>query len=87
MAKLLFDTTLKKVSSGLIVSLVSISSWAYDVNIYQASEPNKSVIEVVDDCGNSHKLVIDNKNINSYKVLDWLDLLFVSGKYCQKNND
>lgn len=69
---------------GLIISNPSL---AYEVNIYDASEPNKSVIEVVDDCNYSHKLIISTNELNNSKVLNWVNFLLDSNKYCKKNID
>jgi len=73
----------KIITFGLVISS---TAWGYDVNIYQASEKNKSVVEIVDDCGLTHRLVIETKKLSNNEVLDWADKLFDTGAYCTKNS-
>jgi len=53
-----------------------------EVNVYDApSRPGWIVIEAIDDCDFSHKLLIRLKDADSYKPGDWLELLMISGEW------
>lgn len=52
------------------------------VNVYDApSRPGWIVIEAIDDCDFSHKLLITLKEADTHKPGDWLELLMISGKW------
>jgi hypothetical protein len=70
----------------IFLLFLSLQANAYEVNIYDSSDPKKAVVEVVDDCNYSHKLVVDKNKLNNNKVLHWIDILFDENYYCQKNN-
>lgn len=65
---------------------MTFNTHAYEVNIYDSSDPKKAVIEVIDDCNYSHKLIVDKNKLSDNKVLQWVDTLFDRNYYCQKNN-
>ena len=49
---------------GSILTFFSIKSHAYEINVYQAeSSKYDSVVEVVNDCGKIHRLVLQTKNV------------------------
>jgi hypothetical protein len=53
-----------------------------EVNIYDApSRPGWIVIEAIDDCNYSHKLLIKLELADSYRPSDWLELLMISGEW------
>ena len=52
-----------------------------EVNIYDASEPGYIVIEAIDNCDFSHKLLIPLKLADSHRPTDWLELLMISGEW------
>lgn len=56
-------------------------SFGYEVNNYASSEPGMTVIEVIDDCKYSHKLLILEELLETHKIQDWLELLIVSGEF------
>lgn len=69
----------------LIISLI-LFQWVVPahagVNVYDApSRPEWIVIEAIDDCDFSHKLLIRLKDADSHKPGDWLELLMISGEW------
>ena len=69
-----------KLLTILILCYSSISN-AFEVNSYASSERGMTIIEIIDDCDFSHKLLISEDSLGSHKVSDWLDLLMISGEY------
>jgi hypothetical protein len=72
----------------LLISFIlfySSITFAYDVNIYHTSRPGYVLIELVDDCQMSHKLLIQEKNLYTNTKDDWVALLFESKEWnkCQ----
>lgn len=65
----------------IIILMYSSISNAYEVNSYASSESGMTVIEIVDDCNFSHKLLISEEKVGTFKVMDWLELLTASGEY------
>lgn len=59
----------------------TFSAQAETVEIYDSSEPGMVVVEVVDDCEFSHKLLISLKNAATHKSTDWVELLIISGEW------
>lgn len=51
------------------------------VEIFDASEPGMIVIELIDDCSFSHKLLIPLTLAATYKTSDWFDLLVISKEW------
>lgn len=47
----------------------------YAVSIFQATEKNKSVVEIIDNCGKPFRLLISNKDLKDGKALNWLKKL------------
>jgi hypothetical protein len=73
----------------ILVILFSFNiSYAYDVNIYDSAEKGRVVIELVDDCSYSHKLVIDLDRAATFIPHDWFELLVISGEWnkCKKSS-
>lgn len=70
----------------IFILLTHSITFAYEVNIYDAPHRNKIVIELIDDCNFSHKLVTSIENASTYKSTDWLELLIISGEWnkCKK---
>jgi hypothetical protein len=56
-------------------------SFAYTVDIYDATESGMVVIEAIDDCNYSHKLLISLQNASTHKPTDWIELLMISGEW------
>lgn len=57
-------------------------NWAYEANIYDIPhDPKNVIIEIVDDCKYSHKLLISKEKLASGYAFDWLQMLFESGEY------
>ena len=66
----------------LLMILFSQISYSYEINIYDSVSYSKSVvIEVIDDCKFSHKLLISLENSKTDKVTDWMELLFISKEW------
>lgn len=58
---------------GALFMFFTKTANAYDINVYDApSRENHSVIEVINDCGKNHKLLISNDNLHSINVIDWV---------------
>ena len=74
----------------LIISLfVCQSIWAHEVEIHNLKhDPDNVVIEIIDDCKYSHKLLISKEKLSSGYAVEWLQMLFESGEYnkfCKKD--
>lgn len=62
--------------------LYANSASAELINIYDSvSNPGHIVIEAVDDCNFSHKLLISLELSTGHKPTDWLELLIISGEW------
>lgn len=60
---------------------IGFSARAEKIEIYDASEPGMIVIEAVDDCEYSHKLLISLENAVTQKSTDWISLLIKLGEW------
>lgn len=58
----------------LFLFLIPSISFAYDVSIFD-SDNGQSVVEVVDDCGVKHQLILKTKEMDSGKALEWFENL------------
>lgn len=66
----------------IIFMIFSQSIFGYEVEIHNLKhDPENVVIEVVDDCKYSHKLLISKKKLSSGYAIEWLQMLFESGEY------
>ena len=62
--------------------LYANSASAESIDIYDAmGHPGYIVIEAIDDCNFSHKLLIPLNLADSHKPGDWIELLMVSGEW------
>jgi len=60
---------------GAFMMFYAEPSNAGEINIYQAeSDIDDSVIEYIDDCGESHRLVLPTKYLTNTRLIDdWMD--------------
>lgn len=70
---------------------MSLTSQAeYAISIYSSpSYKDKSVVEIVDNCNKSHRLLISNDDLKDGKALKWLENLYFEKKLdkCVKTID
>jgi len=73
---------MKIISILTLIMFMPLSVYSIDVNLYQASEKNSSVLEIVDNCGKYYRLLVKNEDLGTSKTINWFEMIINRKDFC-----